>query len=61
LKITYYEDGEEHEWFMTLDGDDLENLQGAADRALAKEQSLQSALQPLGAPVLSWKVGDNGQ
>jgi hypothetical protein len=61
LKIEYFEGGEDREWFVSLDADDLESLQGAADRALAKERSMQAMLQKLNIPVLSWKVKDNGE
>jgi hypothetical protein len=58
LKIDYFGEGRNREWFMALDGDDLENLQIAVERALEKERSLRSTLQRLETPVLSWKVGD---
>lgn len=61
LKIKFYEDDSEHEWYVSLDADDLEELQGAAERALSKEKSLQSALQRLSVPILSWKITSDGE
>lgn len=61
LKIDYFEGGEDREWFITLDGDDLESLQGVTERALTKERSLKAMLQQLKVPVLSWKAVDDGK
>jgi hypothetical protein len=61
LKIDYFQDDGDHSWFVSLDGDDLESLQGAAERALAKERSTRVMLEKLGAPVLSWKASDDGK
>jgi hypothetical protein len=61
LQVNYWEDGEELEWFVTLDGDDLESLQGVAERGLAKERSLKAKLEELKTPVLSWKVSEDGK
>jgi hypothetical protein len=61
LQIEYYADGQSREWFVSLDGDDLENLQGTAERAIAKERSLRTMLEKLGTPVLSWKVRGDGK
>jgi hypothetical protein len=57
LQVRYYEDGREHEWFIALDGDDLESMQLIVERALTKEKSLRTSLNKLNVPVLSWKVG----
>jgi hypothetical protein len=58
LQIEHSEDGKNREWFISLDGDDLETLRGVADRALEKEVSLRVAVEKLGVPVLSWKIGE---
>jgi hypothetical protein len=60
LQIEYFEDGQDREWFIALDGDDLESLQGAAERAIAKEQTLRASLKQLNRPILSWKEDDVG-
>jgi len=59
LQIEYYENNKSLEWFVSLDGDDLENLQSAAERAIVKERSLRSAIEKLNVPVFSWKVDDD--
>jgi hypothetical protein len=61
LKIDYSQDDNDHSWFVSLDGDDLESLQGAVDRALAKERSTRVMLEKLETPVLSWKASDDGK
>jgi hypothetical protein len=61
LKVQYYENNQVQEWFVALDGDDLENLRDTALRALAKERSLKASVERLGVPVLSWKVGSDGE
>jgi hypothetical protein len=60
LQVKYYADEENHEWFVSLDADDMKSLQKAVERALTKESSLQATLGQLGIPILSWKVSDNG-
>jgi hypothetical protein len=61
LRIAYFQDGESRDWYVTLDGNDLESLQGAAERALSKERSTRAALQKTDLPVLSWKVNQNDE
>lgn len=55
LQIDYYEDGEDRTWFLALDGDDLETLRAAVDRALAKERSLRKLLERTEVPTMSWQ------
>jgi hypothetical protein len=61
LQIQYYEGNKFSDWFVSLDVDDLENLRDTALRALAKERSLKLSVKRLGVPVLSWKVGSDGE
>jgi hypothetical protein len=42
LKVVYHETGKHAELFVALDRSDLEQLQGAVERALKKEESLKS-------------------
>jgi hypothetical protein len=61
LRVQYWQDGNECEWYVSLDSDDLQALQGIAERALAKERSLREALKPLNRPVLCWKGDVDGK
>jgi hypothetical protein len=61
LQVEYFEEGKEREWFVSLDADDLEVLQGAVERAIAKERSVRTMLEKLGVPVLSWKADGSGK
>jgi hypothetical protein len=54
LKLEVRENGEEKEWYLALDSDDLERLRNAIDRALAKEKTLTSALKAASFDVLRW-------
>ena len=60
LQVEHFENNQVQEWFVALDGEDLENLRDTAQRALAKERSLKNSVERLGVPVLTWKVGKNG-
>jgi hypothetical protein len=55
LQVDYYEDDEDRTWFLSLDGDDLEALKVAVDRALTKEHSLRSLLEKTQVPIMSWR------
>lgn len=61
LKIEYFEDWEEREWFVALDDDDLRNLRDAAERALAKQNSTRLTLRRLNLPVLTWKLTNDDE
>lgn len=61
LQVQYFENNKISEWFVALDVEDLENLRDTALRALAKERSLKRSIKRLEVPVLSWKVGSDGE
>jgi hypothetical protein len=54
LKIDIHEEGEDREWFVTMNSADLEELKRVVDRAIAKEKSLTTSLEKTGASVLEW-------
>lgn len=52
LKITIHEDGDDKDWFLALDSEDLEELKKTIDRALSKEKALTNALSAASFHVL---------
>ncbi|MCL5097631.1 MAG: hypothetical protein M1608_08905 [Candidatus Omnitrophica bacterium] len=52
LKIIYHQDGEHHEFYVALDGEDIRTLKGVLERAEKKEQSLQSLMGETGVSCL---------
>ncbi|HEX7478905.1 MAG TPA: hypothetical protein VF331_13955 [Polyangiales bacterium] len=56
LRMTVHEDGEDREWHVALDNDDILKLQAVLERALAKEQSLSALLKKTNVSVLG--MGD---
>jgi hypothetical protein len=59
LQIDYFEDGQNREWYISLDADDIESLRAAANRAAGKETALRSLLARLGLPILSKGTSSN--
>jgi hypothetical protein len=59
LQIEYYEDGQNREWFISLDADDVDNLRNISERAIAKESSLRASLERSDLPVLSWRLSSD--
>ena len=53
LKITYHEDGEHKQFFVVLDGNDLEALKKVIQRAETKGSSVKSLLKVANLPDLS--------
>jgi hypothetical protein len=61
LQVEYFEAGENREWFISLDADDVENLRSVADRAIQKEASLRTTLGRLDLPILSWESNSDDE
>ena len=53
LKLGYHEGGEHKEFFIVLEGGDLESLKEVVDRALSKETTLQKLLADAGLQDMS--------
>ena len=52
LKLTYHENGEHKEFYLALDGDDLEDVKKAIDRARIKSKNLLRKLSAAQVPYL---------
>ena len=52
LKIGYFKDDRFHQFFVTLDGNDLKDIRDALDRAEKKEQTLREILESTGIRYL---------
>jgi hypothetical protein len=55
LKLQVHDDGEDHDWFLSLNTEDLETLKKVIDRALEKEKSLKGLMAKTGVPILEWR------
>lgn len=53
LQLEVHEDGDERDYFVQLDFDDLHELRHAVDRALKKERSLKELLKKTGVTTFS--------
>lgn len=62
LKLTYFEDGENREYFIAMDANDLRDLSEQVERANEKTESLQSVLAAAGVPYVDdkRKLGKEG-
>ena len=60
IKLEYHEDGEFHNFFASLDLDDLKKLKSHIDRALAKATALQATFQSAGLPISELRSTTDG-
>lgn len=52
MRLDYYEDGQNKDWYLALDFKDLQDLKKAIDRAIEKQSSLQRILKKTDSVVL---------
>jgi hypothetical protein len=55
LQLQIHDNGDEKEWYLSLNTEDLVGLKAAIDRALEKEGSLRQVMEKTGVPLLNWK------
>ncbi|HKZ74524.1 MAG TPA: hypothetical protein VJ011_10700 [Steroidobacteraceae bacterium] len=55
LQLEFHENGEDQEWFVAVDANDLRSLKDAAERALKKEATLRNLLNKSGLVTMAWQ------
>ena len=58
LRLSYFQDGEQKSFFVTLDSDDIIKLRAQLNRAEEKEASLRKALETTVMPILTEDTND---
>jgi len=58
LQLKIHDDGEDREWFLSMNTSDLRELSTVLDRALKKEASLRAIMEKTGVPVFDWEDGE---
>ena len=54
LRVDLHEEGEDREWFVTMNSVDLLQLKNVIDRAIKKEETLVKMVEKSGKTVLKW-------
>jgi hypothetical protein len=57
--VQVHDNGEDREWFVSLNADDLMEIKRVIERAIEKEQSLKQLMAKTGVPTLEWAKDEN--